>query len=48
MGLEDLRQGKTVSAAIALRANLVLGGRVLPFVCQLVDLLGQFMHCAGP
>lgn len=48
-GPEDLWQGTPAPAAIALRADLVSGGHaVLVFVCELVDLVSQFLHCAGP
>lgn len=48
-GSEDLWQGTPAPAAIALRADLVSGGHaVLVFVCKLVDLVSQFLHCAGP
>lgn len=47
-GPEDLWQGTPAPAAVALRADLVPGGEaVLVFVCELVDLMGQFLHCAG-
>lgn len=32
-----------------MRADLVSWRKtVLVFVCELVDLMGQFLHCAGP
>lgn len=46
---ENFGHGTPAPAAVALRADLAPGGNaVLVFVCELVDLMGQFLHCAGP
>lgn len=44
-----LGQGAPAPATVALGADLVPGGNaVLVLICELVDLVGQLLHCAGP
>lgn len=44
-----LGQGAAAPATVALGADLAPGGNaILVLICELVDLVGQLLHCACP